>query len=55
MVQIPKFVSKNNKDLSSLLYVLVDDLGSAYTSFVLSEMSKDPNSQLTLKVFNLLL
>ncbi|CAH2103332.1 unnamed protein product [Euphydryas editha] len=49
MVQIPKFVSKNNRDLSSLLYVLVDDLGSAYTSFALSEMTKDPNPQLTLK------
>nr|XP_026500638.1 uncharacterized protein LOC113404092 [Vanessa tameamea] len=53
LVQIPKFVGKNKKNISCLLYVLVDDLGSPCTSFCLSEMSKDPKPQRTLKTWEL--
>ncbi|XP_047543680.1 uncharacterized protein LOC125075888 isoform X2 [Vanessa atalanta] len=53
LVQIPKFVGKNNKNISCLLYVLVDDLGSPCTSFCLSEMPKDPKPQRTLKTWEL--
>ncbi|XP_046976876.1 uncharacterized protein LOC124542959 [Vanessa cardui] len=53
LVQIPKYVGKNNKDISCLLYILVDDLGSPCTSFYLSEMPKDPKPQHTLKMWEM--
>lgn len=49
MIQTTKF-DKHNRDITGLAYVMVDDVGSSYASFVLSESAKDPNSQHTLKV-----
>ncbi|XP_041987374.1 uncharacterized protein LOC121739113 [Aricia agestis] len=53
MIQFPKYISKTNKDLSGLVYVVVDDVGSSYTSFVLSETAKDPNPLQTLRTWEL--
>lgn len=50
LVQITKY-DKHNRDLTGLAYVMVDDVGSSYASFILSETPKDPNPQLTLKVY----
>ncbi|CAH0716537.1 unnamed protein product, partial [Brenthis ino] len=50
LVQISKF-DKHNRDLTGLAYIMVDDVGSSYASFILSETPKDPNPQLTLKTW----
>ena len=49
MIQTTKF-DKHNRDLTGLAYVMVDDVGSSYASFILSESAKDPNPSHTLKV-----
>ncbi|XP_069365126.1 uncharacterized protein [Maniola hyperantus] len=50
LVQIPKFVGRNN-DLSGIGYIVMDDLGSASTSFILTESPKDPDPQKTLRIW----
>ncbi|XP_045784758.1 uncharacterized protein LOC123880605 [Maniola jurtina] len=51
LVQIPKFVGRNSNDLSGIGYIAMDDLGSASTSFILTESPKDPDPQKTLRTW----
>ncbi|XP_050361249.1 uncharacterized protein LOC126780664 isoform X2 [Nymphalis io] len=51
LVQIPKFVGKDKKELSSLLYIVMDDLGSACGSFYLAEMPKEDKPKDKLKTW----
>ncbi|KAM3968400.1 LOW QUALITY PROTEIN: uncharacterized protein ACR2FA_012410 [Aphomia sociella] len=43
--------SRNSKDISALIFVMLDDVGSATHAFSLSETNKDPNSQGGLKLW----
>lgn len=51
MVTFPKYSSRNNKELASLICVIVDEVTSSYQCFALSESSKE-NSPGTLRVSN---
>lgn len=51
MMHFPKYQSRpNGRDIIGLLFVVVDDVGTAYQSFVLTETAKDTNPHATLKV-----
>ncbi|KAJ8737006.1 hypothetical protein PYW07_000277 [Mythimna separata] len=51
LVSYPKISQRNPKEYSSLVFVALDDVGSSYIAFSLSESSKDPNAQGTLKTW----
>ena len=45
--------SRNPKEFTCIIFVVVDECGSAHSAFSLSESSKDPNAPPTLRVGNL--
>ncbi|KAL0902633.1 hypothetical protein ABMA27_000460 [Loxostege sticticalis] len=52
MMHFPKYQSRpNGRDIIGLLFVVVDDVGTAYQSFVLTETAKDTNPHATLKLW----
>lgn len=48
IVPFPKYNPRTTKDLLSLVYVVVDEVGSAYNAFALSEPSKESGGSLRL-------
>lgn len=46
IVPFPKYNPRTTKDLLSLVYVVVDEVGSAYNAFALSEPSKESGGSL---------
>ncbi|KAJ8737801.1 hypothetical protein PYW08_000396 [Mythimna loreyi] len=51
LISYPKISQRNPKEYGSLVFVGLDDVGSSYVAFSLSESSKDPNAQGTLKTW----
>ncbi|XP_061706336.1 uncharacterized protein LOC133517165 isoform X1 [Cydia pomonella] len=51
MIHFPRYSTRNPRELASLIFVMVDEVGSSYHSFSLSEPAKDPNPQGTLKIW----
>ncbi|CAG9781805.1 unnamed protein product [Diatraea saccharalis] len=53
MQHFPKYTSRpNSKEISGLLFVILDDVGTAYQIFALSESAKDTNPHATLKLWD---
>ncbi|XP_052752715.1 uncharacterized protein LOC113520702 isoform X2 [Galleria mellonella] len=50
LLHFPK-CNRNSKEISALIFVMLDDVGSATHAFSLSETNKDPNSQGGLKLW----
>ncbi|XP_028162162.1 uncharacterized protein LOC114354102 isoform X2 [Ostrinia furnacalis] len=52
MMHFPKFQSRpTGREIMALLFVVVDDVGTAFQSFALTETAKDANPHLTLKLW----
>ncbi|RVE42543.1 hypothetical protein evm_012806 [Chilo suppressalis] len=53
MMHFPKYTSRpNSREIAGLLFVVVDDVGTAYQIFALSESAKDTNPHATLKLWD---